>query len=111
MKTMKQFPCSYLKGVVELTDERFKHIAESHPDFLPEHEGKIPEVLADPDQIRRSHRFPNALMFTRWFTNLNGGKFVVIVVVTDSPPTQRSWIVTGYIARKIKEGEVEWKRS
>ena len=108
---MKQYPCSYLKGVVELTDERFKHIAESHPDFLPDHESKIAEVLAEPDQIRRSKRFPYARLFTRWFTGVRGGKFVVVVVVTDSSTADRNWIITGYIARKIKEGEVEWKRS
>ncbi len=108
---MKQYSCKYLNGVVELSGERFKHFAESHPDFLPDHENKIADVLGDPDQIRRSTRFPSARLFTRWFTGLKGGKFVVIVVVADSHPTDRHWIITGYIARKVKEGEIEWKRS
>ena len=108
---MKHYPCKYLKGEVEISDERFGHMAKRHPDFLPAHEGKIAEVLAEPDEIRRSKRFPNARLFTRSYTDVAGGKFVVIVVVTDSAPKQRHWIVTGYIARKLSEGEIEWKRS
>ena len=34
---MSLFPCPYLKGEVELTDERERHIAERHPELLPEH--------------------------------------------------------------------------
>jgi hypothetical protein len=32
---MTRFPCPYLGGGVELTDQREQHIAEAHPDFLP----------------------------------------------------------------------------
>lgn len=108
---MKMYECPYLKGVVELSEERLKHIAERHPDFLPAHEHLILEVLAEPDQVRRSKRFPNARLFTRWFTDVVDGKFVVIVVVTDYGPKGRHWVITGYIARKISEGEIEWKRN
>ena len=108
---MSHFNCPYLKGEVDLTDERAKHIAESHPDFLPEHMDKITVVLGDPDQIRRSKRFPNARLFTRWFDSIRGGKFVIVVVVSDNSPSTRHWVITGYIARKITEGDSEWKRS
>ena len=108
---MSKFSCPYLKSEVELTEERAKHIADGHPDFLPEHGDKIPVVLNDPDQIRRSPRFPSARMFTKWFDDLRGGKYVVVVVVSDSSPQTRHWIITGYIARKITLGEIEWKRS
>ncbi len=100
-----------MKGEVEITDERFDHMAKRHPDFLPAHEGKIAEVIAEPDQIRRSKRFPNARLFARTYTDVAGGNFVVIVVVTDSAPKERHWIVTGYIARKLSEGEIEWKKN
>jgi hypothetical protein len=106
----KQFVCPYLKGAVELTEERAKHIAENHPDFLPEHLEKIVAVLGDPDQVRRSKRFPNARLFTSWFEDVRGGKFIIVVVVSDGP-IDRHWIITGYIARKITEGDTEWKRS
>lgn len=108
---MSPFLCPYLHGEVELTNERERHIAEGHPDFLPEHRDKISIVIGDPDQIRRSARFPNARLFTRWFEAIRGGKFVIVVVVSDAAPKARHWVVTGYVARKISGGEIEWKRS
>jgi len=40
------FPCAYLDGDVELTEEREGHIAERHPELLPEHRNLIEETLA-----------------------------------------------------------------
>ncbi len=108
---MNRYPCKYLKGEVEISEERFKHITDRHPDFLPAHEAKIAEVLADPEQVRRSKHFPNARLFTRSYTDVAGAKFIVIIVVTDNAPKERHWIVTGYIARKLSEGEIEWQRN
>jgi hypothetical protein len=62
---MTRYRCPYLKGEVELTDERERHIAERHPDLLPEHRPRIAETLAQPDQIRRSARFGTARLFSR----------------------------------------------
>ena len=108
---MSLFPCPYLHGEVDLTEERAKHITENHPDFLPEHLDKVSLVLSDPDLIRRSKRFQNARLFTRWFEDVQGGKFIIVIVVSDSSPSMRHWMITGYVARKITEGETEWKRS
>jgi hypothetical protein len=107
---MAGFLCSYLGGEVELTEERERHIAEHHPDLLPEHKQRIIETISKPDQVRRSARFGNARLFSRWFSDLRGGKHVVVVVVTDPGPASRSWIITAYLARKLAEGETEWKR-
>ncbi|MBT8420506.1 MAG: hypothetical protein KJO08_06555 [Gammaproteobacteria bacterium] len=107
---MTLFPCCYLDGDVEMTREREQHIAERHPDLLPEYREKIAQTLADPDQIRASARFGNAKLFSRWYTGLRGGKHVVVVVVSQITP-KRHWIVTAYMARKLTEGEVEWNRN
>ena len=103
--------CPYLRGMVELTEERERHIAEHHPDLLPAHLNAIVETLADPDTVRRSARFESARLFARWFDAVRGGKFVVVVVLTDKGPADRHWIVTAYIARRLTGGEVEWQRS
>ena len=108
---MAHFPCSYLEGEVELTDEREQHIAANHPDLLPTHRDRIAETLAEPDIVRRSRRFGNARLFSRWFASVHGGKHVVVVVVTETVPARRSWIITAYIARRLVEGEIEWKRN
>jgi hypothetical protein len=107
---MMRFPCPYLHGEVELTEEREHHIAECHPDLLPEHLQHVAETLADPDQVRRSARFGNARLAARWCESVRGSKHVV-VVVSDTTPSDRHWIVTAYLVRKLAEGEVEWQRS
>ncbi|MCB9077428.1 MAG: hypothetical protein H6631_07545 [Anaerolineaceae bacterium] len=107
---MELFSCPYLKAEVELTLEREQHIAERHPDLLPEHRQRITDTLVEPDQVRRSRRFSEARLFSRWFDSVRGGKFVVVVVVSDAGPTERHWIITAYITRKLGEGVVEWKR-
>ena len=108
---MSRYPCPYLKGEVELTEERERHIAERHPDLLPEHRDRIAATLAEPDQVRRSVRFGSAKLFSRWYTDLRQGKHVVVVVVSELDQSERHWIITAYMARKLAEGEIEWKRA
>jgi hypothetical protein len=108
---MTQFACPYLHGVVELTDERERHIAERHPDLLPEHRERIADTLTNPDQIRRSMRFRNARLFSRWFEDIREGKHVVVVIMSEADPSNRHWIITAYLARRLGEGEIEWKRN
>jgi len=108
---MNRYPCPYLKGEVELTDERERHIAERHPDLLPAHRDRIAETLAEPDRVRGSVRFGTAKIFSRWYTDLGQGKHVVVVLVSEVEPSQRHWIVTAYMARELAEGDVEWKRN
>jgi len=104
------FPCPYLSGEVGLTEERERHIAERHPDLLPEHRPRIAETLADPDLVRRSNR-GNARLLSRWYTDLRGGKHVVVVVASDPEGQGSHWIITAYMARRLAEGAVEWKRN
>jgi len=108
---MSRFPCPYLKGEVELTEERERHIAERHPDLLPEYRGRFAETLASPDQVRRSARFGNARLFSRWYTDVKKGKYVVVVVVSEADTANRHWIITAYLTRTLVEGDVEWTRS
>lgn len=68
-------------------------------------------TLREPDQVRRSVRFANARLFSRWFDDVRDGKHVVVVVVSDAAPGKRHWVVTAYMARRLAEGEVEWERS
>jgi len=106
-----RFPCPFLQAEVELNDERERHITEHHPDLLPAHRRCILETLADPDEVRCSLRFGNARLFSRWFDDLRGGKYVVVVVVSELEARARHWIITAYMARKLAGGVVEWARS
>ena len=102
--------CPYLKTHVELTEEREAHIREKHPDLLPHYRREVEQTLADPDEVRRDARFPSSLLFAHWFPHVKGGKFVVVVVVADSPAQSRYWIVTAYMARQLSGGRLTWKR-
>jgi hypothetical protein len=108
---VQTFPCPYLKGEVELTDEREAHIAHTHPDLLPEYLTQIGQTLADPDQVRRSTRMGAAWLFYRWFEGVRRGKYVVVVVVSQATPTERHWIITAYMTRRLANGEVEWHKN
>ena len=107
---MGRYLCPYLQSEIELTEERERHIAERHPDLLPEHRDRIADTLDRPDQVRRSTRFGSARLFSRWYDDVRLGKHVVVVVVSELEPTERHWIVTAYIARRLAEGELEWRR-
>ncbi len=103
--------CPYLGGAVELSEEREQHIRRRHPDLLPDHRDCIVAAVADPDQVRRSLRVGNVVLLTKWFSDLRGGKHVVAVVVDDRGRGLRPWIITAYLARKLAEGDVEWRKS
>jgi hypothetical protein len=60
-----RFPGPYLGGHVELSEEREQHIAERHPELLPEYRDRIETTLAGPDTVRRSSRFADARLFMR----------------------------------------------
>ena len=102
-------PCPYLGGMVELTDEREQHIAETHPDLLPEHREPLIRALADPDRIALSSRSASTRLFGRWFPDIRQGKYVVVVVATDRD-LGRHWILTAYLTRKLARGVIEWTR-
>ena len=108
---MQKLPCPYLKGEVELTDEREAHIAQAHPDLLPEYLPQLQQTLLDPDEVRRSERMSGARMFYRWFEDVRHGKYVAVVVVSEAAPNQRHWIITAYITRRLMNGDVEWQKS
>jgi hypothetical protein len=105
-----RFSCPYLAGEVELTENREQHIQERHPDFGTDLRNRICVTLADPDQVRRSARSPSARLFSRWFDDIMGGKHAVVVVVSEISPL-RHWAITAYLARRLGQGNVEWKRN
>ena len=53
--------------------------------------------------VRLSPRSGNTQLFSGWFESLRGGKYVVVVVVSDLAPLARHWIITAYIARRLSK--------
>jgi hypothetical protein len=105
----RSFFCGYLEVEVELTDEREQHIIVRHPGTLPDYEEQLAQTLADPDLIRSSDHDEKALLFSKWFSTIRTGRFLIVVVVSQSN-LSRHWIVTIYTARKITGGIMVWKK-
>jgi len=105
-----RFPCPYLGGEVELSEEREKHIGDRHPELFPKIRDRIRMTLADPDEVRRSARSADARLFSRRFDDIIGGKQVVVVVVSEVRP-RRNWVITAYVVSKLGPGAVEWTRN
>ena len=45
---MEFFRCPYLGGLVELNEERERHVRENHSELLPDLYGHIAATLAEP---------------------------------------------------------------
>ncbi|MDY7008993.1 MAG: hypothetical protein SWX82_35085 [Cyanobacteriota bacterium] len=106
-----KFFCSYLKSDVELTNERELHITEKHPDLGRGYQQLIADTLLDPDEVRCDVRFENTILLSRWYPNIRKGRYIVVIVVTDTVPEERNWIVTAYLTTKITQGEIIWTRN
>jgi hypothetical protein len=107
---LHSFSCPYLNVSIELTEERYQHILETHPGTLPDYLIQLADTLSDPDLIRSSDRDPNALLFSKWFETIRGGRYLVVVVINPTYP-EHPWIITTYTARKITGGQAVWTKN
>jgi hypothetical protein len=92
-----------LNFTVRTSEEYWQKIIAKHPD-IADLEAEVRQVLIDPNEIRRSNRDPNLLLFylimreRRWVVavarRLNGDGF----------------LITAYQSDAIKEGEALWHR-
>ncbi len=90
---------------IKLTEERWNHIAETHPelkDMLKDLKGTV----GDPELIKRSVYNENVVLFYRYYGHIYEGKHMCVVVRLDEES-----IVTAYITDRIKKGEVVWKKN
>lgn len=100
------------KREVRLTDERFKHIVETHLEMQRELE-KIIETLQNPDEIRRSNvdeqveLWYKQLWYKHYKETVVGEKFMCISVKNLKVDF---FIITSYFTDKIKRGELLWKK-
>lgn len=96
---MKKYK-TILGKLVELTEERLKHIRQRHPDII-EHIPKIKQVLIKPDQIRVDNLDQKVLLFYKYFSKIGKGKHLVTVVKIN----ERNFILSFFSTYRIKTGE------
>ena len=107
----ERFPCPYLNGEVELTDERRAHLFQQHPDLWPRYAAELAQALADPDTVG-TRGDDNERGFVRWFAEVHKGEYIVAVVrshVRDDG-TIRHWLTTAYIARRTNSWLPLWQK-
>ncbi len=92
-------------GIIELTEERWKHITKEHPEVRP-YRSQIQEVLERPDYVKRSKRDSTVLLYYRFYEGSFNGKYLLVVVKKEKRP----FVLTYYITDVIKRGETVWQR-
>ena len=104
---METFPCPYLGVIVELPDERERHIENRHAVLLPGRMDYIARALYDPDVVILKANTVNNFVFGRWFFDLD--KYTLVAVIRDD--STRCWIVTALVSRRLPKGETLWRRN
>lgn len=92
-----------LKFTVRTSEEYWQKIIQKHPD-IADLETEVQTALSNPNEIRKSSRDPNVLLF---YLTLKEKRWVAVV-------TRRlngdGFLITAYQTNAIKEGESLWHR-
>jgi hypothetical protein len=96
---MWEFP-SALGKIVELTDERRKHIAFYHADLVP-YLDRFGDVLAHPSELRRSQDDSQVILFYKYYPDILNGKYITVVAKFGE---HRSFVLTAYLTKRIRTG-------
>ena len=91
-------------GVYLLSDERWSHITEKHPE-IKRYANKIKEVLFSPDLIKVSKKDRTVYLLYKFYREIFDGKYLLIVV-----HVLKKEIITAFITDKIKEGDIIWQK-
>jgi hypothetical protein len=83
-----------------LSSERWRHIIERHPEIKQKKE--IQQTLLKPDAIIKSYKDPLIHIYQR---KLNDYYLTVVVQVKEQ------FIITAFIADKIKRGRIIWRKN
>jgi hypothetical protein len=92
-----------LKFKVRTTEEYWQRLIIKHPD-IANLETEVKQALAEPDEIRRSSRDPDILLF---YLILKKKRWVVAVA---RQLNGDGFLITAYQTDAIKEGESIWRK-
>jgi hypothetical protein len=92
-----------LNFTVRTSEEYWQKLIVKHPD-IADLEAEVRQALNSPDEIRRSSRDPNLLLF---YLTLQEKRWVVAVA---RKLNGDGFLITAYQTDAIKEGETLWHR-
>jgi hypothetical protein len=88
---------------VRTSDEYWQTLIAKHPD-IEDLETEVQQALSTPDQIRRSSRDPNVVLF---YISLKQVRWVVAVA---RKLNGAGFLITAYQTDAVKEGETLWHK-
>ena len=92
-----------LNFTVRTSEEYWQKLIVKHPD-IADLEAEVRQALNSPDEIRRSSRDPNLLLF---YLTLKEKRWVVAVARRLNGD---GFLITAYQTDAIKEGETLWRQ-
>lgn len=93
---------SVLGKRIRTTREHWKLISEIKHPIIKGHEKEVKETISDPDEVRQSKKDGSVYLYYRKLS-----KYFVCVLVKHL--NSEGFIITAYLADKIKKGDVIWK--
>ena len=100
--------CPYFGGgIVEITDERYRHVLRRHHDFALAYWERSGETIQDPHFVIEREQDRGAVLLYRWYDDID--KYVMVAVRSDL--NGRHWLATAYMTWDIVKGELLWVRS
>jgi len=87
---------------IRLTEERWRHINERHPE-TEKHLSKIQSTIQNPSIVVKNQYNIGERYYHKYFKELNN--YLIVIV-----ECKKNFIITAFIARKIKKGEILWKK-
>lgn len=93
------------KRKIMLSDERWNHITETHPE-MTDLVDAVKETLKYPELIKRSVYDENIILVYTYYEHIYNGKYICVVVAHD-----KELVVTAYITDRIKNGEIIWTKN
>lgn len=89
------------------TEEYWKLIIELKHPIIKRHERAVKETLEKPDEIRESKKDAKVLLYYRQYKNLENRYVCVLIKQLNG----EGFVVTAYLADKIKRGNVIWQKN
>ncbi len=94
---------SVLGKKIRTTRERWKLISEMKHPIIKSYEPDVKETVSDPDEVRRSKKDRSVYLYYRKLS-----KYFVCVLVKHL--NSEGFVITAYLADKIKKGDIVWKK-
>jgi hypothetical protein len=88
---------------IRTTEEYWKLISELKHPLVKRYEGEVKETIQNPDEVRRSKRDYSVFLYYKKY-----GNWFICVLVRHL--NNEGYIITAYVADKMKKGDVIWQR-